>query len=184
MNESRFWRVAFVAIGLIAAVIFVSHVWSVVVPFLFGLAISYLFFPLVDRFVAMGLRQDRVVLVLYGCLLGSGVLLIIFLLPSLVHQAQVFAQELPSYAKTLDGAVAGLNEGVRHSMERLFGHRARAFEIPFHAEAFLDRVFLSLPGRFLHVAEWGLWLFIVPFVSFFGLSQGRFWIDKLFQYTP
>lgn len=30
----------------------------------------------------------------------------------------------------------------------------------------------------------GLWLLIIPFVSFFGLSQGRNWIDMLFQWTP
>lgn len=184
MSESRFWRSVGLVFLFVVSVAFLFEVWNIVIPFLIGLAIAYLFFPMVDRFVAMGIRQDRVVLVLYACLLGAGALLIFFLLPNLIHQAKGFANDLPSYAKTLDQAVAQLNDVIRQAMERTVGRRARVFEIPFHAEIFLDRVIAALPSKFLNVAQWGLWVLIVPFVSFFGLSQGHKWIDMIFQLTP
>lgn len=184
MSERSFWRNAFGLACAAAAVAFFVNVWSVVVPFLIGLATSYLFYPLVDRFVGLGLRQDRVVLVLYGVLLGSGAILTFFFLPNLIHQAQVVGRELPSYAQTIDTAVGGLNGFIHSTMERLFGDRARAFVIPFNAEKFIDQVFATVPQNLHNVAHWSLWILIIPFVSFFGLSHGKRWIDGVFQITP
>jgi predicted PurR-regulated permease PerM len=184
MSEIKFWRGVAIVLGFLSFVWLLVQVWSVVVPFFLGIALSYLIYPVVDRLVGIGLRQDRVVLVLYVVLLSIGAFLVAFLLPNLILQTRTVAGDLPSYAKTLDQAVLGVNEWIRLNLERILGARAGGFQIPFHAEAFLDKVFSALPNKLINVAHIGLWLLIVPFVSFFGLSQGRRGIDFLFQITP
>ena len=56
--------------------------------------------------------------------------------------------------------------------------------IPFHAHDFMTGIFLKLPENITSVAHAGLWIVIIPFVSFFGLSHGKKWMDALFNLTP
>ncbi len=184
MNETRAWKYIGSVVGLGLFALFIFNVWGVLIPFFLGIAISYLVYPLVDRFVASGFRQDRVVLVLYIFLMGTGLLLFFFFLPNLIHQAQVIGLELPSYAKTVDSAVGELNKWLSSTVGHAVGQRSKIFEIPFRADVFIDGVFTTLPSNLHNVAHWGLWALIVPFVSYFGLTQGRKWIDMIFQWTP
>lgn len=154
MTDQRFWRNVFYLLVLGASLFFLCSVWNIIIPFLIGIAISYLVYPMVDRFVANGLRQDRVVLVLYALLLGTGILLVFFFLPRLIHQAQAIGKEL-SYAETIDHAIDGLNHWLADTLGRILGHRAKPVEIPFRAGQFIDKVFTSLPNNLQNVAHWG-----------------------------
>ncbi|MCB4756997.1 MAG: AI-2E family transporter, partial [Elusimicrobia bacterium] len=60
----------------------------------------------------------------------------------------------------------------------------KEFAIPFRADRFIEGLLLGLPAHVLDVAHVALWIVIVPFVAFFGLSQGKNWIDFLFDWTP
>jgi len=184
MSEIRFWRAVFSLLALAVVVLFFLGAWNVIVPFLMGGVIAYLVYPLVDRLVAMGYRQDRVVLILYISLLLIAGLLGSWLLPALVREANLALTQLPTYAEKLNGVVLDLNYEIQTFLRRFLGDRAEGISIPFDASKFIEQLFYKLPANILNVAHFGLWILIIPFVGFFVLTQGQKWIDMLFQWTP
>ncbi len=167
-----------------AGIVFVIAVWQVLIPFLLGFAVAYLVSPLVDRFVAMGLRRDRIVVVLYLLLLAGTAIIGAVVVPSLYREAQALAGAIPAYAAAVDRLVAHLNDSARENLSHVFGAHAASFSLQFRSDAFVGSFVERLPGTLLDLAHIGLWVFIIPFVSFFGLSQSRRWIDALFARVP
>jgi len=184
MSEIRFWRgvVSILAVALV--LVFLFSVWDVLLPFIFGLVIAYLFHPLVDRFVAMGLRRDRVVAVLYVLLLIGGIGLGSWMLPRLYREANLALSSLPSYASVLNEIIDNSNLKIQQALSRFLGGNAANIVVPFRAEDLVQTLFSSIPGSLLNFAHFGLWVFIIPIVSFFALGQGKRWINHLFQLTP
>ena len=184
MSETRFWRAVGSLLALALVIAFVIAVWQVLVPFLLGFVVAYLVSPLVDRFVAIGLRRDRTVLVLYILLLGVTVAVGAVVVPSFYREAHALAGEIPKYTAALDQVVEHLNELVRKGLRPVLGPQAASFSLPFRPEQSVESLVRSLPGNLLEFAHTGIWIFIIPFVSFFALSQSRRWIDTLFAWVP
>src|ERR1700675_1571910 len=111
MNEIRFWRAVGSPLALV--IVFVIAVWQVLVPFLLGFAVAYLVSPLVDRFVAIGLRRDRTVLVLYLLLLAATAGVGSVVVPSFYREVHALADEIPKYTAALDRLVEHLNDSAR-----------------------------------------------------------------------
>ena len=184
MTEGRFWKSVFWLTGLVAVLAFLVAVWQVFVPFLIGFAVAYLVSPLVDRFVAIGLRRDRTVVVLYLLLLSAVAVIGLIIVPSFYREAHALAEEIPKYTALLDQAIERFNEVGRENLRHILGPRAAEFSLPFRTERALANLVQTLPDNLLEFAHAGLWVFIIPFVSFFALSQSRRWIDVLFAWTP
>jgi len=184
MSEIRFWRAVSSLIFLGFVLVFLFHVWVILLPFIFGLVIAYLIHPIMDGFVAMGLKRVRVVVVLYVMLLTAGVILAFWLLPALYNEINATMSKVPSYARALNGFVDQLNIEIKENLGRIIGSRAEVLAINFRADDFLQDMFFKLPQNILSFFHAGLWIVIVPFVSFFGLSHGRKWIDVIFSLTP
>lgn len=184
MTEGALWKTIGAVVGLAVGVVFFINVWIVAVPFVLGLVIAYLVNPLVERFVAMGYRRDRVVGILYTALLAAMGLSAVFLLPTFTREFNLLIADIPTYAASINELVARLNAGIQEILQRVIGMRAKNFYIPFQAEQFLETLVLQLPSKLLNFAHVGLWVLIVPFVAFFALNQGRKWIDFLFDTTP
>lgn len=156
----------------------------ILIPFFLGLIIAYLVHPLTDRFVVVGLRRDRVVMVLYVFLLGFAIAAAMIFLPILVREAQTTIQEFPTYAASFDRTVTHVNEDVRRFLGRFLGKRADLFTIHFKADQLFELILDQIPQNLANVAHFGLWMLIIPFVCFFGLSHGPKWIDAIFDLTP
>ena len=184
MSEIKFWRAVGSLLALGLAIAFIVAVWRVLVPFLLGFVLAYLVSPLVGRFVAIGLRRDRTVLVLYVLLLGVTAAVGAVVVPSFYREAHALADEIPKYTAALDRAVEHLNDLGRNSLGRVLGPQAASFSLPFRSEQFVESLVKSLPGNLLEFAYTGIWILIIPFVSFFALSQSQRWIDALFAWVP
>ncbi len=182
--DAKFWKSVFSIALLGATIVFIFHVWSVIVPFILGLVIAYLVYPLVDRFAALGLRQDRVVTVLYLLLLGVFVVVGFFVVPTFIHQANTFLHDLPANAQVINVALEKFTVQIHKNLQFALGKKTQSLFIPFRVDKFADSLILSLPSNLLNVAHWGLWFLIIPFVSFFALSHGKSGFDLLFQWTP
>ncbi len=184
MSGIRFWRAVISLLALGLAIVFVIAVWQVLVPFLLGFVVAYLVSPLVDRFVAIGLRRDRTVLVLYFFLLGAAAGVASVVVPSFLREAHALADDIPKYTAALDRVVEHINELGRRTLRPVLGPSAASFSLPFRAEQSVESLVKALPGNLLEFAQAGLWILIIPFVSFFALSQSRRWIDALFAWVP
>ncbi len=157
---------------------------AVCIPFLVGLTIAYLLTPLVDRLTAMGLRRDRVVIVLYTAFLGTFLLLSYLLVPSLIRELNDILAEAPTYVTTVNNLIDKINLPLRKFLKPVLGSKAAEIGIPLHAEQMVARLVSAVPSNLLTVAQMVLLFLLIPFVSFFALSDGKRWIDVLFDWTP
>ncbi len=184
MREVRIGRGIFFAVALALTFYLLARVWNVLIPFVLGLVAAYMVQPLVDRFVSLGLRRDRTVLVLYVSLLAAVIGAGCFLIPNLIREANASLQSLPEYAARFntinDKASAAINKTFVH----LLGKKAHPMSLPFHADALAERFVTSLPENISSVAHFGLWIFIIPFVCYFALANGKEWMNTLFNLTP
>jgi predicted PurR-regulated permease PerM len=73
---------------------------------------------------------------------------------------------------------------TRELVARLAGVRVRNSVIPLQSEQLVAQAISGIPSNFLNVLHVGLWAFVIPFVGFFALAQGRAWIDTIFDWTP
>lgn len=95
-RQIRFW---FVGLIVLIAVLFVLR--AVLLPFVAGMAIAYLFDPVVDRLERIKIpRGVASLVVIGGALVVFGVALVL-LLPLLQSQLSEFAQNVPVYAAAL-----------------------------------------------------------------------------------
>lgn len=184
MNPARFWRSVFSLVGLALAALFIIRVWTVFIPFLFGFILAYLVQPVIARAEAVGLRRDRVVIVVYVLLISALGLLLAIVLPGLIREARQILEQLPTYAQSFDEMIARLNGELVGHLKAVLGKRAASLQIPFRAEKFIDEFLETVPHNILNVAHFGLWIIIIPFVAFFALTQGRRWVDAVFDLTP
>jgi predicted PurR-regulated permease PerM len=184
VSQGRFWKSVFALLALAVAILFAVKVWAVFLPFFFGFALAYFVQPVIARFEAAGLRRDRVVIVVYLVLISALATLTVALLPGFLKDARDIGQELPRYAQSFDEMVARLNRDLMGGIGNVLGPRAASFQIPFRAEKLIDRMIELAPDNLLNLAHFGLWIIIIPFVAFFALTQGRRWMDQLFDLTP
>ena len=184
MNETRFWRAVISLLALGLCLLVLVKVFAVLLPFAFGLMLAYLINPLVDRLTALGWKRSRVVAVLYLAFLAVGVVLCLWLIPPLFHQANQTLASLPKYTRMIDDLVLRLNTEIQKFSAPLIGERAQSLAISFRADDLMTGLLSKLPENIMSVAHVGLWFIIIPFVCFFGLSRGKQWLNELFNLTP
>ncbi len=160
------------------------NLWPVVFPFLLGLALAYLLEPLVDGFVALGWRRTRIVALLYMCFAVAVAVLVWVVVPLFVKQVNGIVQDFPEYLRQANALIDNFNTSMGARIHWLTGHTLQTKLLPYHLDQFLMSLAASLPMRLLGVAHLGLWVVIIPFVSFYGLSEGPRWINTLFNVTP
>jgi len=91
-SQTRFW--------LIISVIFTGLLYlmaPVLTPFLFAALLAYLGDPLIDRLEARKIPRAWAVALVFGAILFSLLLLLLFLIPMLTHQFKGLIQRLPTH---------------------------------------------------------------------------------------
>ncbi len=184
MNPMRFWKAVFSLLALAIGLWVLVSVSSVLIPFLLGVMIAYLIHPLVDRFVAVGFRRDRTVVVLYLTFLGATCALVVWLLPLLIRETKDIIQQLPAYEISFNSMIQRFNAEQYKFTHHALGKKAPLMVLTFNAGNIVDLLLHKIPENALGFAHIGMWLLIIPFVSFFALSNGRDWIDMIFDWTP
>ncbi len=184
MREIRFWRGLLTVLIILGALAFLGIIWRILLPFIFGCVIAYLVNPLVDRFVSMGYKRNRIVLILYLLLLGTGITLCVTLIPPLIQDANAAMKEVPTYAATFDKLIANINLDLQRLLKPVLRSKAQVLVVPFSAAKFIESLVIQMPENILNFAHAGLWIIIIPFVSFFALSHGPRWINSIFDMTP
>jgi predicted PurR-regulated permease PerM len=66
VSDAKFWKYFLIILVFLATLYMTVRLSSVVLPFVLGLVVAYVVYPVVDLFVSVGLRRDRVVLVFYA----------------------------------------------------------------------------------------------------------------------
>ena len=97
-RQMTFWVVTLV---VLVAAIWLLH--EILLPFVAGMALAYLFNPLANRLEGLGVNRLIASLVIIGLFVLSFILLLLLIVPILVGQLGAFIENLPGYVSKLQG---------------------------------------------------------------------------------
>ena len=97
-RQMTFWVVTFV---VLVAAIWLLH--EILLPFVAGMALAYLFNPLANRLEGLGVNRLIASLVIIGLFVLSFILLLLLIVPIVVGQLGAFIENLPGYVSKLQG---------------------------------------------------------------------------------
>ena len=97
-RQMTFWVVTFV---VLVAAIWLLH--EILLPFVAGMVLAYLFNPLANRLERLGVNRLVASLVIIGLFVLSFILLLLLIVPILVGQLGAFIENLPAYVSKLQG---------------------------------------------------------------------------------
>lgn len=109
-SSSSRYRLALVAIAVVASVVIIVAAWAALVPFFLGVMVAYLLLPVVnflDRHSPRLLRRkgvSRPLAIIIVYLISSGLFagMLAYFIPAVIKQADVFVAVVPSYLKRLE----------------------------------------------------------------------------------
>jgi predicted PurR-regulated permease PerM len=88
---------------LLAAVAVVVLLREVLLPFVAGIALAYLFNPLATRLERVGMNRLVVTLVIVSLFITGSIVLVVLTAPVIVSEVAYFIDQLPRYLKLLQG---------------------------------------------------------------------------------
>ncbi len=138
MSPQQHVRIWFVAIVIFMFALFLLR--TMLLPFVAGMAVAYLFDPLADRLEAKGVSRTLATSLIIGFFMVVSVGTLLLLLPTLFHQLADFIARVPEYANKIRLLIEPLSQEV---MERLGSDG-------------IDKVRDALAGFAENLAQWGL----------------------------
>ena len=120
-RQVAFWSAAFLALVLCLWVL-----GDILLPFVVGMALAYLFDPLADRLERYGMPRMVAAFVIIGLFVLAFVMLVLVFAPIVVGQLVSFIQNVPGYVQRLQSLLAESNSPwlQRIGAERLVEDRA------------------------------------------------------------
>jgi len=212
-----FWAaltaLSFVALGAVAVLLgklvvdSISFLRPVLLPLAIAGILAYLLEPVVRWLEDRRLSRTRAVILVFFAILGLGIGIMIWILPTVWHQGEVFAKELPSYTARVQTLVTQTLEKAQKMSE------LPLFKTPGDPEAPQDPVskyiatmannglkwlqdqapnLAAATGNFLSRSAGGvlgafgvmLSLILVPIFLFFFLKDGRSISENWSKYLP
>ena len=167
-RQAIFWAVVFVAFF---AGIYLFR--EILLPFVAGMAVAYLFDPLCDRLEKAGLSRTLATSVVTLAFVAILVLVLLLLLPLLIGQATGLIERLPGYLESLRGLLANLVSSLesRLSPEIMARVREALADSGGKIASWITGLLTGLVTGGVALANLLSLLFITPVVSFYLLRD-------------
>jgi predicted PurR-regulated permease PerM len=181
-SQTRFWLImSALAIGLLYLMA------PVLTPFLFAALLAYLGDPLIDRLEARKIPRSWAVALVFGVILFTLLLLLLFLIPMLTHQFKGLIQRLPIHIEWFQTHVlpwleAHLGIAPESLSLRSLQTKLVAFaqDIGDLAGSLLESFRASSTALFTWLAN----LILVPVVTFYLLRDWDLLVARIHELLP
>jgi predicted PurR-regulated permease PerM len=177
----RFWLT-----GLVVFFIVLYLLRSILLPFVAGMAVAYLFDPLCDRLERRGLSRTWATTLVTAVFLLAGLAVLILLVPVAVGQLSDFVKRVPGYLGTLQTQLLQLSDIVQAQVSPETLQRVRDL-----AGGSLDKIFGWLTGLVTGLLSGGIalanllsLLVITPIVAFYLLRDWDRILEQLDSWLP
>ena len=179
MNRPAAAALAALFFGLLTYVTYHLHV--VLTPFGLSFALAYLANPLINHFEARGLKREHLVRVLYGAIALGVSVAATYLLPIISSELAKLQEKAPAYFANAKHLLTDLQmELARHVPigRELIAHWSLRMYSPW-----MDHL-QDLPGYMLSLLPVLTLLFLVPFISYYLLTDFSSLTRKMVQACP
>lgn len=184
MQRQTFWY-HYVALGAAIAVgaIFLYLVRSILPPFIIGFAIAWLLTPLLNLLRARGCPKPLAVIGVYCLFLAFFVGGLIYLIPTLIDQANELARDFPTYTNRVSDFATEFMESHHSTLARLHLPTTRQEALSQYGTQATEAVGIGVR----HLSKWvvanlsvALWLILVPLSAFYFLND----MDRMGKKAP
>jgi len=181
-SQTRFWLIfAALSIGLLYLLA------PVLTPFLFAALLAYLGDPLIDRLEARKIPRSWAVALVFGVILLSLLLLLLFLIPMMTHQFKGLIQRLPAH---IDWFQTHILPWLQHHLgvepESLSLRNLQTKLIAFAQDMgdMAGSLLESFRASSTAVFAWLANLILVPVVTFYLLRDWDLLVAKIHDLLP
>ena len=181
-SQTRFW--------LIISAIFTGLLYlmaPVLTPFLFAALLAYLGDPLIDRLEARKIPRAWAVALVFGAILFSLLLLLLFLIPMLTHQFKGLIQRLPTHIDWFQTHVLPWLEAHLGVEPESFSLRSVQTKLVAFADDIGDlagSLLESFRASSTALITWMANLILVPVVTFYLLRDWDLLVAKVQELLP
>lgn len=178
-----------VTFWLAATALFLALVWllhEILLPFVAGMALAYLFNPLANRLARIGIGRLVASLVIIGLFVLSFVVLVLLIVPILGGQLSAFIENLPGYVQRLQAVLADPSRPLLRRVlgENLTGPDASLGELVSQGAGWLTAFLKSLwSGGKALVSIFSL-MVVTPVVAFYVLYDWERMIATVDRWVP
>jgi len=170
------------ALLLGSAILYLLYrIHDVLIPFALSFSLAYLVNPIINHFQARGLRRDHMVLTLYLAIAGAITCAANWIFPATINELSLLQSKVPIYLKQ--------SQQILHTLQSEAARR-----LPF-AEPLIDHWNLKLyeplteqlpklPSYLLGLFPLFSLIFVVPFITFFLLSDSDKMLRRVIQLCP
>ncbi len=180
------WQITF-WLGLLATVVFAMWLLGeVLTPFIAGIVLAYFLDPVADRLEGLGLpRVVATSIILLACF-GMFLAIFLLLLPLVVEQARLFAENLPVHLAKLAELFDRLTpEWVREAIERTTAREdLQATELAARAAGWLGGMLKTLVSGTAALFNLAALVVITPIVLFYMLNDWDRMVATVDQWLP
>ena len=181
-NQILFWVVVTIAAGLL---LFILR--GVLLPFVAGMAIAFLFDPVADRLQALGLSRISATIVITASFFLLLIAVLVLVLPILAAEAQAFVVALPGY---IERARQLLDSPAMERVRQMIGERSAPGQ-PQQFSGMLGDMAGWLAGLLGQALNGGIavfnvlsLLFLTPIVSFYLLLDWDLMVERVDALLP
>lgn len=181
-NQTLFWLAA-----IIAATVILFLLRGVLLPFVAGMAIAFLFDPVADRLQALGLSRIAATAIITAGFFLTFTILLVLLIPVIASEVQAFAAALPDY---LERARQLLDTPALERLRQLFAPSSGDSQAP-QLSAMIGDMATWVGGLAAQALSGGLalfnvlsLLFLTPFVSFYFLLDWDLMVARVDSLLP
>lgn len=177
-TSSFAWPALLFGLGLLY---FLYHIHDVLIPFLLSFVVAYLANPVIHHFEAKGLRRSHVVAALYLLIATTVTLSASILLPAMTSELALLQGRAPQYFTRSQEIFSALQADMAHRLP--FG-QSLVEKMNLHMYNPIMEQLPKIPSYILGIFPLLSLLFLVPFISFFILTDADAILQKAIQTCP
>lgn len=185
MNAARRRRTGSLAVPgmLVAAALlaFLYHIHDVLIPFLLSFVVAYLANPAIHHFEARGLKRSHIVASFYLLIAGAVTLSASILVPAMTTELALLQGRAPQYFTRIQEIISALQADFAHRLP--FG-QSLVEKMNLHMYNPIMEQLPKIPTYILSLFPLLSLLFLVPFISFFILTDADALLQQGIQACP
>lgn len=180
-RQAFFWLICLVIVGFA-----LYELRSVLLPFVAGMAVAYVFDPVVDRLEHWGASRLLATVIITAVFFISVILVLFSLIPLLQSDVTNFARSLPHYLDSLRDTVTRWIQGVAIDIDPADAEHLRAFMGDFASKVitWLGGILTGLWSGGLALVNLLSLIFITPVVAFYCLRDWDKIVARIDSWLP
>ena len=162
---------------------FIYSVRKILLPFILSALLTYIITPLIGYFESFGIKRSIIVICLYIFCLIIFVGTIVIFVPAIIKEVSVLTEKLPEYTTLLKTYIGNLQQTVETKFP-IVKQKGFIDTWILKINEYFNKELTKIPEYLMNLFSLFSLLVLIPFITYFLLTDSRKMFDKLFEWIP